>query len=161
MSATKTSTAVWLAALCLMPAAATAQMPKEGAWEWTHCFGGPVHTIIATPEFTAGTYVVTGVSRSAGGPIETMSLECSGTFEYRGGKARSQGHCAHQDTAGDRIFGADSMGPQGYVFEILGGTGKYAGITGSGVVESLPRVKSIREGTMQACRHAKGSYKLP
>ncbi|MBE0548040.1 MAG: hypothetical protein IH627_10395 [Rubrivivax sp.] len=161
MSERKISTAAWLAVLCLMPAATMAQMPREGAWEWTHCFGGPVHTTIATPELTAGTYVVTGVSRSAGGPVETMSLECSGTFEYRSGKAGSQGYCVHQDSAGDRIFGADSLGPQGYVFEIVGGTGKYAGITGTGVVESLPRVKRIREGTMQACRHAKGSYKLP
>ena len=85
-------------------------MPKEGVWEWTHCFGGPVHTIIATPEFTAGTYVVTGVSRSAG-PVETMSLECNGTFEYRGGKARSQGSASSGRAALSIDSCAGSHGP--------------------------------------------------
>ena len=153
--------AATLAALALVPAAALAQLPKEGAWDWTHCFGGAVHTTIASPELNAGSYLVYGVSRAGGGPIEAMSLECSGSFEYRGGKARSHGYCVQQDPAGDRVFATDSLGPQGYVFEILGGTGKFAGITGSGVVEFMPRVKSIREGTMQACRRAKGSYQLP
>jgi hypothetical protein len=155
------SKAMPLAAAGLVSLAASAQIPKEGPIDWTICWGGPVYTVVATPQDRFGTYAVTGAMRASNGPAETMSLECIGTFESRGSSGKSQGYCVFQDAAGDRIFGTDDRDAKGYVFEFLGGSGKYAGITASGVIEPLAALRPMRDGTLQACRRLRGTYKMP
>ena len=150
-----------LAATGLASLTVSAQVPKQGPVDWTLCFGGTVNALAASPQDHFGTYAVTGALRAASGLVESMSLDCTGSFEHRAGAGKHQGYCIFLDSAGDRVFGADRRGPQGYEFEFIGGTGKYAGITGGGNIEPLAELKPVRDGTMQACRRMRGNYKLP
>jgi len=152
-----------LATFAAMAAASTslAQVPKEGAVDTTICWGGPTHIITATPTDRFGTYVVTGGTRAADKTFDSMSLECIGTFEARSGGSQHKGYCVYQDASGDKFHGTDSFTPQGYAWEFLGGTGKFQGISGTGKVERLGAMPSVRQGTMQGCRRLVGNYKLP
>lgn len=138
-----------------------AQVPKEGPIDWSLCFGGNTQVISPTPQDSFGGYAVTGGVRATTGPADALSLECVGSFTYRNKVGKHLGYCVYQTAGGDKIFGSDSRGPQGYTWEILGGTGKFEGITGSGTAEIVGALLPIRPGTMQGCRRLIGNYKLP
>lgn len=147
------------AALAAMPA--LSQLIKEGPIDVTMCYGGPMHMVSATPSDRFGTYVVKGGTSAANTTFDSMIVECAGTFEARSGTPQSRGYCVFQDASGDKINGIDSLTPQaGYAWEYLGGTGKFAGISGSGRVERVGTL-GPGPGTLQGCRRFTGSYKLP
>lgn len=157
-----------LVALAMLPAAgAIAQaanptpMAREGTYEQTLCFGGPAHVITASDTDRYGTYQLTGGTQSANKAFDSMSLECIGTFEMRSGVYRHKGYCVFQDASGDKFHVADTATPQAYTVEMLGGTGKFNGITGSATVVRLGAMTPVRQGTLQGCRRVTGSYKLP
>jgi hypothetical protein len=70
------------------------------------------------------------------GPLHLGPANCFEGFYAIDGKGKSKGFCAFGDLDGDRIFtdSTGSFGPDGAtgVNDIVGGTGKYAGIQGSG-----------------------------
>ena len=70
------------------------------------------------------------------GPLHLGPANCFYTFMMVDGRGKNKGSCAFGDPDGDRIFtdftgNLSSDGDQG-TNEISGGTGKYAGIQGSG-----------------------------
>lgn len=136
-------------------------MAREGAYEQTLCFGGQAHLVIASETDRYGTYQLTGGALSATKAFDAMSLECVGTFEMRSGVYRHKGYCVFQDSSGDKFHVADTAAPQVYSAEMLGGTGKFKGITGSATIERLGAISPVRQGTLQGCRRITGSYKLP
>lgn len=142
-------------------AANPAVMAREGTYEQTLCFGGPAHVISASDTDRYGTYQVTGGTQSATKAFDSLSLECIGTFEMRSGVYRHKGYCLFQDAGGDKFHVADTASPQAYTVEMLGGTGKFKGITGSASIERLGAMTPVRQGTLQGCRRVTGSYKLP
>jgi len=164
-----TNTKKWaLSALVLLAAADAfaqaanpAPMAREGTYEQTLCFGGPAHMVSASDTDRYGTYQVTGGTQSATKAFDSMSMECIGTFEMRSGVYRHKGYCLFQDASGDKFHVADSATPQAYTVEMLGGTGKFNGITGSATVVRLGAMTPVRQGTLQGCRRVTGSYKLP
>ncbi len=157
-----------LCALALLAAAgASAQvaspapMAREGTYEQTLCFGGPAHLVNASDTDRYGTYQTTGGTQSATKAFDSMSLECIGTFELRSNVYRHKGYCVFQDASGDKFHAADTASPQGYTVELLGGTGKFKGITGNANIERLGAMTPVRQGTIQGCRRVTGSCKLP
>lgn len=151
-----------LYALAACAVQAAAQLPSQGTIDMTFCFAGPTHTVKATPEDQFGTYTLNGGSQSADKTFHALGFECVGAFEYRGTTGQHRGYCVWQDAAGDKIYGVDSLTPQGgYVWEFLGGTGKFKGIQGAGKVERTGAVAQLRAGVMQGCRRLTGAYKLP
>jgi hypothetical protein len=151
-------------ALCTLAAAAlpaVAQPAREGAIDMSFCFGGPTHAVNVSQGVSFGNYTLTGGSQSADKTFHALGMECIGTFEYKQGAPQHRGYCVWQDGGGDKIYGVDSRSPQtGYVWEFLGGTGKFQGIQGSGKVEFMGNVAQVRTGTMQGCRRLTGTYKL-
>jgi len=149
-----------LCALALLAGSAmAADLPKEGTVDTSLCFGGPMHLIAAAPGERLGSYVVKG-GTSAGSPaFDSMAVECTGIFEARAGATQSKGYCVFRDVSGDTIHGTDAITPEGYVFEYLGGTGKFKGISGSGRIERVGTLAS--EGDrMRGCRKMVGTYKF-
>ena len=76
------------------------------------------------------------------GPLHRGPANCVATFYVADGVPRNKGFCAFGDTDGDRFFtewtgapAADGDGLEG-VNTILSGTGKYAGIQGTGTWKS-------------------------
>jgi hypothetical protein len=157
-----------LAALTLLAAAGAfaqaagpAPLAREGTYEQTLCFGGSAHVINASDTDRYGTYQTTGGTQSATKAFDSLSLECIGTFEMRSSVYKHKGYCLFQDASGDKFYGTDTATPQGYTVELLGGTGKFKGMTGVANVERLGAMAPVRQGTMQACRRVTATYKLP
>lgn len=145
----------------LAQAANPAPLPREGTYEQTLCFGGPAHLVNASDADRYGTYQTTGGTQSATKAFDSLSLECIGTFELRSGVYKHKGYCVFQDSAGDKFHATDTATPQGYTVELLGGSGKFKGITGTANIERLGAMTPVRQGTIQGCRRVTGSYKLP
>jgi hypothetical protein len=151
-----------LYAFVLAALPAVAQAPREGPVDMTFCFAGPTHTVEATEADQFGTYALNGGTQAADKQFHALGFECVGTFEYRSTVQQHRGYCVYRDTAGDTVYGVDMLTPQsGYVWEFLGGTGKFKGIQGSGKVERTGAVAQMRKGLMQGCRRLTGTYKLP
>ena len=129
------------AAVALTTLAMTAvaqQLPKSGTisvhtgTKWTGDFVTVADKHVRGSGHTAG---VTFNDRGAG-PLHLGPMHCYDAFFTIDGQGKNKGVCAFGDTDGDRIF-VDYTGtltPEGAsgINEISGGTGKYAGITGSG-----------------------------
>ena len=83
-----------------------------------------------------GRSVGTTFNDKGSGPLQLGPANCSSTFVVSEGSGPIKGYCAFGDADGDRIFTdfTGSISPTGAegTNVISGGTGKYAGVTGSG-----------------------------
>jgi hypothetical protein len=158
------------AALLFVPGFASAQslLPKEGTVKITTYYTGSVKALPAGDDVVAVTYDVLGiVTSSAGqGPFHLVSTQCVGGFTAtKGGFGNEQGACTYIDRDGDKFFsrhtGTGRRGERAVVkSELIGGTGKYAGIAGT-----IENARSALRPTSQSAAHtvAEGTvtYRLP
>jgi len=94
------------------------------------------------------------------GPLHLGPANCSGTFYVVDGSGPNKGYCTFGDADGDKIFtdftgNITPAGAEG-TNVIIGGTGKYAGITGSGPWKCKDAGKN---GELQCAQRL--DYKLP
>jgi hypothetical protein len=126
-----------LAAASLLPLSAqAADLPKEGTDNFTNVFVVTSSNTVQQGSQSFVTYEVDGVARDdAGGPMFNLfGVRCVGMEEGPGiGKMTGHGTCTYTDTDGDNIFMPYNAkeGRRG-TYEVAGGTGKFAGITGNG-----------------------------
>lgn len=144
-----------------LPFAAASHAADDVALESIACFGGTTQRDPATGADSTGTYDVTGGVVPAAGPLPALSLECSGRWEVRARVAQHRGECTLRDAAGNQIHQTEQATPQAYTWTFIGGTGKFAGIHGSGTLERLLQQAPVRPGTMQGCRRIVGRVALP
>jgi hypothetical protein len=138
----KKSLGVFVAGLSLATfwAAASAQeLPKSGsisvhtAWKDV----GEAQTVAEGHLQGHGSVVGVSFNDTGAGPLHLGAASCFYTFFAIDGVGSNKGYCAFGDADGDRIF-TDWTGKVGVpggdegINVIAGGTGKYAGITGSG-----------------------------
>src|ERR1700761_6288844 len=123
---------------CAVTIGAGAQdFPKQGTANFTD-----YSTIVNPKSMTIGkdtvtNYEVYGVSHNddGGEMFNNMAIHCTGSSTTINGEARSRGLCSQVDKDGDQLFHSyDNVGHPGQPYvateTLLGGTGKYAGITG-------------------------------
>jgi hypothetical protein len=141
-------------------APALAGIPGDGTVDTTLCWSGPVQSISPTPSDRFGNYLVAGAVRTAQPrAMDAMRVECLGSFESHAADFRHKGYCVYRDASGDAIYGSDATSPDaGYTWEILGGTGKFEGMTGAGMVERVASAERAAPGTMAGCRRLVGKY---
>jgi hypothetical protein len=128
---------VLMIALCA--GAGAQQLPKSGSFNIHTGWKDTGVALEVADKRMQGQGMVTGVTFNdkGSGPLHTGPANCSYTFMAVEGAGKSKGFCTFSDVDGDRIF-TDFTGmntPDGQangVNEIIGGTGKYAGIQGSG-----------------------------
>jgi hypothetical protein len=125
-----------LAAFCIT--ANAQQLPKSGSISFHTGWKATGEALTVADKHMQGHGSVVGVTFNdkGAGPLHLGSAECFYTFFVVDGRGKNKGFCAFGDADGDRIFtdwyGTVSPdGDQG-TNEIAGGTGKYAGIQGSG-----------------------------
>jgi hypothetical protein len=116
--------------------ASAADFPKSGSDK------GVIYFTAATAEelegwetpFQPGLYVMTGVTRTdpEGGPFDKIYSRCVGVRALLDGKYASNGTCTGYATDGDKLFLTFEVGK----FNLVGGTGKFKGITGVGTVKA-------------------------
>jgi hypothetical protein len=142
-------------------ASAASETPKTGQWDTTNCWAGQSWTMAHTEQYRAGTYQVTGTGRSnLPGNDRLQSFQCAGVWSVIAGEFTGNGYC-ETVLDGDRIFSQTSRVGSTSTTTLLHGTGKFAGITGSGTSESMGQFPSVREGTLQGCGRGQGTWKLP
>jgi len=86
----------------------------------------------------------TGVSQVTAGPINTMAVECHGAGFWGASSLEVDGICIHGDGDDTFILRFETNSPAN-TWQILTGTGKYLGLTGSGTAttEKLPGNRRI------------------
>ena len=100
------------------------------------------------------------------GFLHDASIHGMGAFHAVNGvmDGGDRGFSVHFDTDGDQVFltylSQGSLGATKATFKLVGGTGKYTGITGGGEW-NWKSVTPAAEGTFQGYMSAKGHYKLP
>lgn len=162
-----TNTFGWLLAglsIAVFSAAASAgDLPKSGTINWHTGWKltGEAMTVADGHMEGHGSAIGTSFNDNGSGPLHLGPAECVYTFFVIDGKGSNKGYCAFGDSDGDRIF-TDWTGKAGVpdgdegINVIVGGTGKYAGITGSGPWKCNP---AGANGGLQ-CRQSL-DYKLP
>jgi hypothetical protein len=114
-----------------------ADMPKEGTDSFTNIWMETSPTSpIKVGDRTLGTYEISGVHRSDNGDamITNMGMRCLGIYEIAGtGPEREHGGCIYADKDGDQIMATfERKTATGGIETLVGGTGKFAGISGTG-----------------------------
>lgn len=144
---------------------AHAQPARQGTIDSQTCWGGTAQLMNFAKELAMGTYALTGTTRTAppGGFMDLATYECLGSFEHGKAGAGHNGYCVMVDAQGDQVFVRDvrPVGAASWPWQYLGGTGKYAGITGSGESRRIGAFAPARPGTTQGCNQITGSYRLP
>jgi hypothetical protein len=140
-----------------------AETPKEGTANFTNAFVSVSSNAIQQGTRTFNTYEINGVARNdAGGTMFNMfGQRCVGMLESIGSDISDHGTCTYTDKDGDSIFTPYS-GKNGHeTYELAGGTGKFAGITGSGEYSIDPTPIKSDDKRVRHVASSKVSWKLP
>ena len=112
------------------------ETPKEGTDSFTNTWLITTTNTMKVADRTLGTYEVSGVHQNVQGEAATdMGMRCLGIYDDAG-KARERrehGACTFTDTDGDEIMATyERKTAEGGVETLVAGTGKFAGISGTG-----------------------------
>jgi hypothetical protein len=143
---------------------ANAEMPKEGAYSYTACWSGTTDTSKFSGNVSLRKAEFTGVihADTPGGPFDKETFHCIGIETTTDGKtSNGMTLCEASDKDGNKRLARFTTIDDKVTREQVMGSGKYEGIiiTSSAVVPVGP-LPQIKEGTIQACNHQKGTYKL-
>lgn len=133
-----TAVTIGVAAAMMSAPAGAQQLPKTGSISFHTGWKYVADVVNATDKHVVGKGNVTGITFNdkGSGPLHLGPANCFEAFIIVEGKGRDKGFCAFGDPDGDRVFTdfTGTFGPDGGngTNEIVGGTGKYAGIQGSG-----------------------------
>jgi hypothetical protein len=150
-------------ALCVCSAPLLAAGPdKEGKYDHEECWSGTHHMIVHSDNAMGGAFHVHGITPGAkpGNLYNNIAGLCVGSWTLVNGQYNESSACEYKDPSGDKFFGMASRknDEEGY-FQVIGGTGKYAGMT------HTSRWKPITDspqpdGTTLVCLRDRGTWKL-
>lgn len=144
-----------------------AQIPKEGTTSETWAYSGTFKALLMEQERLQMSYEIMGViiGDTPEDLFHNASFRCLGALHAVKGEYNESGLCAWTRPDGDQIFGTWKgtgklgLGGKGTT-TIVGGTGKFASIQGSGEYTNFV-MRPAAEGTFQGYDRLKGQYKLP
>ena len=147
---------------------ASAEASEEGTASGTASYSGASKALAMGKERLHIVYEMHGVlaQDSEGNfPASSASTRCVGSFHaIKGAFNNNSGFCVYMDAEGDQWFSTyDSAGQIGQgkgTYTIVGGTGKYQGISGGGEF-TYTDMRPVSEGTFQTQTKYKGNWKLP
>ena len=144
--------------------ALTAELPKEGNFDYTACQTSVNNVISFSKDHTASSYELTGSinSNPPGGMFDKNSFRCVGINSSLSGKTTGMTVCEAIDVDGDKRLTYYSLAADGKVTrEAVTGTGKYDGMVVSATkFEPIGPFPTIKVGTTQTCNRQTGTYKL-
>ena len=124
--------------LVLGASADAQQLPKSGSISVHTGYKYAAEVVTVADKHVQGRGIAVGVTFNdkGEGPLHLGPSDCFETFFLIDGRGKDKGYCAFGDADGDRIFTdwTGTISPDGAegVNEIVGGTGKFAGIQGRG-----------------------------
>lgn len=134
--------------------------PEDGV-SVVDCFSGEIDVVQQSADTFWASWRHTGTRRAThpGGAFDRMSGRCTGIVWARNGVFRGHGGCEFVDGDGDKLFmDSDRRGDKAS-WEFTGGTGKYAGVTGSGRYLDFSYFPRLSPTTYQFCPTSTGRYK--
>jgi hypothetical protein len=160
--------AVGLFSWAAMAADTPVPIPKEGTTSSAAVFVGTMKALPLGKDAAQVSYDVTGVvvSDTAEGLLHGSSVRCvGGMFVVKGDFDNETNSCVYTRPDGDQVFATGKVTgklgqPAKGSFTIVGGTGKLAGITGTGEF-TRTSVRPLTEGGSLSYARSKASYKLP
>ena len=123
-----------------LASAQVAKLAPQGSATYVTYYNTQALGALDMGEFGAGTVLqFSGITRSSDGAkaFDNMAVRCVAYNELQGGKLQASGSCVEIDADSDKVFTTFAAGTH----TIVGGTGKYKGISGSApfaVVSRLP-----------------------
>jgi hypothetical protein len=154
---------VGLIGSCAWTGIANADLAKEGNYDATLCFGGPLPAIAHSDKHVAGVlslYAPMISNLPNGGLYHLNGIHCQGVWAVIEGLYQENGFCEVQDPQGDKIFGKYSRSGEKGLWQVMAGTGKYAGMTSNGEYHPVGQFAQQAQGTLQHCNRATGTYRL-
>ena len=134
----------------------------DESYNMTSCWSGDFEMLSSSKELVIYSFDLKGVSRKndESDAFHNWSFHLIGTSKIESGKYSSSFYGKWLSPEGDMVFGeGNRIGEKG-TWKFIGGTGKWAGITGGGTNENV-NIKPVMKGTTQGCSIAIGTYKLP
>jgi hypothetical protein len=135
MSVQSASAAFLGLSLISMPAAADPQFPRTGLAKvaaYTVCRSLGVIDMGTVGSQSSADCVGIVRSKEAAKTFDNLAIHCLEESRARADGYKFVGTCAEIDADGDKIF-MTYEGPESGPLSLIGGTGKYAGIEGSGI----------------------------
>ena len=110
------------------------EMPKEGTDSFTNTWLITTSNTMKVGDRTLGTYEVGGVHQNVQGDATTdMGMRCLGIYDDADKARKEHGACTFTDNDGDEIMATyERKTAEGGVETLVAGTGKFAGISGTG-----------------------------
>jgi hypothetical protein len=155
--------------LFLGTTAMAADVAKEGSFEGTSYSFGTYRLWPLGSDKLLVSYEEDGLSLGSG-PFDHMTWHCWGTTEYSNGIGQGRGYCVGMDPDGDRVSittgpdekHASSQRSWTSPMTLTGGTGKFAGLSGSGTyINHANEFRTATPGTFVNYVAVQGNYKLP
>jgi hypothetical protein len=145
-----------------LPLSVSAQTPKEGTDSFTNTWQQSGPNSLKLGDRTVGTYELSGIHHNDSSGVN-MGMRCLGIYEDAGtGAPHGQGACIVADKDGDQImtkFEQDNLNSG--TETLVGGTGKFAGISGTGEYTVLQRGLHADDKVSRAVVAEKLHWKLP
>jgi hypothetical protein len=148
---------------------ASAEMAKDGEFDFTICFTGSAKVIDFDEQHIAFAWVdEKGFTRShpPGGPFDMMWFHCVGSGGVIEGQRPIDEYCEFADAASDKVFLTHRIvtdlktQTRDSKVDILAGTGKYTGIKGTGGSQD-PLIFPEDDSDLYArCVRLNGDYKV-
>jgi hypothetical protein len=138
-----------------------ADLPKQGADNYTTTYITVSRTQMKAGDRTIATAELVGITRNDnGGPMfSDMGARCLGISELVGKDDFGQGTCMETDNDGDEMYSTYQFKGSSGVHTFVGGTGKYAGLSGTADF-TVQSVKSPDGRGMIIVRH-KATWRRP
>jgi hypothetical protein len=113
------------------------EMPKEGTDSFTNTWLITTSNTMKVGDRTLGTYEVSGVHQNVHGEATPdMGMRCLGIYDVSGKAREREEHgaaCTFTDNDGDEIMATyERKTAEGGIETLVAGTGKFAGISGTG-----------------------------
>jgi len=134
----------------------------DESYNTTSCWSGDFKMLSSSKELVIYSFDLKGVSRKndESDAFHNWSFQIIGTSKIVSGNYSSSFYGKWLSPEGDMVFGEGKRIGEKGTWKFIGGTGKWAGITGGGTNENI-NIKPVMKGTTQGCSIAIGTYKLP
>jgi hypothetical protein len=154
---TRLSVALAIAGVCLYPTLGSAE-----TYDIKGCGITEVTVVDKVGEVTAGQNATRGFvdSLQPGGPFDKTSYQCRTIWHSAGGVVEFSSRCIFADGDGNKVIGTSAGTPKAWQWTFLGGSGKWAGITGGGPSEPMTQYPPVGPGVTAGCWRGKGSFEV-
>jgi hypothetical protein len=136
--------------------------PKTGEADVVHVFTFHDRQVLKMGDRTVIHRELVGVSlnNQGSGMFHNLGIRCIAMIDIEQGRPHSQGRCVEVDAQGDQIFHTFENKAGKGAHQLVGGTGKFQGITGQQDFAGITMPKSP-EGTTVMVVPVKAKWKLP